>query len=192
MGVVRATTGKVLESMLGTLAPYAENARVLDLFAGAGTLGKALADAGAVDVVYVEGHPRIAAGLPKGAVAGKLPGALARIHGRFDVIIGDPPYGSVDGLACMALLRPLLADDGIVVWEHHHKDGYADAYPGLVLWRRKRFGETAVSYYRADAPAGNVDEEVADPGKAVLAVDVLLDHVEHEVVEPGEGPDSNH
>lgn len=152
LGVVRPTTGKVLESLLGTLAPYVEGARVLDLFAGSGTLGTALAEAGAREVVYVEGHPKVASALPKGKLCAKLPGALSRIEGPFDIIVGDPPYGAPEGLQCLPLLRPLLSDDGIVVWEHHHKDGYGDDYPGLTLWRRKRFGETALSYYRRSTP----------------------------------------
>jgi 16S rRNA (guanine966-N2)-methyltransferase len=159
LGVVRPTTGKVLESLLGTLAPYVEGARVLDLFAGSGTLGKALNDAGAGEVLYVEGHPKVAAGLPKGTLCAKLPGALTRVQGPFDIIVGDPPYGAVEGLQCLPLLSSLLAADGLVVWEHHHKDGYLDQYPGLTLWRRKRFGETALSYYRASPGSpGDADD----------------------------------
>lgn len=155
LGEVRPTTGKVLESLVGTLAPYVVDARVLDLFAGNGTLGLALLHAGAAEVTFVEGHARVAGRLkvpaPSQVVSARLPGALTRLEGPYQIIVGDPPYGADEGLACLPLLPRLLDPQGIVAWEHHHKDGYADQYGELHLWRRRRFGETAVSYYRLAA-----------------------------------------
>ena len=150
LGKVRPTTGKVLESILATLDDYWEGARVLDLFAGSGTLAEAAKSRGALEVVAVEGHARVAAALRKKmpVIVGVLPAALSKLNGRFDIILGDPPYGVPEGPATLALLSPLLEPDGWIVWEHHHKDPYPDPLPGLSLWRCRRFGETAVSYYR--------------------------------------------
>lgn len=151
LGKVRPTTGKVLESIVATLQPYWEGARVLDLFAGSGTLGRAALGEGAGEVVFVEGHARVAADLRRShsVVVGVLPGALGKVTGTFDIILGDPPYGVPEGPACLPLLAAKLRAEGWVVWEHHHKDAYPDEVEGLILWRRRRFGETAVSYYRA-------------------------------------------
>ena len=150
LGKVRPTTGKVLESILATLADYWEEARVLDLFAGSGTLAEAARQQGAREIVAIEGHSRVAAALRKKmpVIVGLLPGALSKLSGHFDIILGDPPYGVPEGPATLALLSPLLAPDGWIVWEHHHKDPYPNPVPGLSLWRCRRFGETAVSYYR--------------------------------------------
>ncbi|MBX3169640.1 MAG: RsmD family RNA methyltransferase [Candidatus Eremiobacteraeota bacterium] len=150
LGKVRPTTGKVLESILATLGDYWEGARVLDLFAGSGTLAEAALRQGAGEVVAIEGHARVAAALRKKmpVIVGILPGALNRLSGHFDIILGDPPYGAAEGPATLALLSPLLKPEGWIVWEHHHKDPYPDPVPGLSLWRCRRFGETAVSYYR--------------------------------------------
>ena len=155
LGVVRPTTSKVLESLMATLEPYLEGARVLDLFAGTGSVGLAAHKLGANEVVFVEGHPKLAAALrariPAGCsvLAQPLPGGLSRLTGTFDLILADPPYGSPDGPATLAALGQLLATDAWVVVEHHHKDNYPDRLPGLSLERRRRFGETALSYYRA-------------------------------------------
>jgi 16S rRNA (guanine966-N2)-methyltransferase len=150
LGKVRPTTGKVLESILATLDDYWEGARVLDLFAGTGTLAEAALKQGAREAVAIEGHARVAAPLRKKmpVIVGVLPAALSRLSGRFDIILGDPPYGVAEGPATLALLSPLLEPEGWIVWEHHHKDPYPDPIPGLKLWRCRRFGETAVSYYR--------------------------------------------
>ena len=150
LGKVRPTTGKVLESILSTLDDYWEGARVLDLFAGSGSLGLAAQENGAREVVAVEGHSRVAAPLRKKLklIVGVLPAALSKVEGRFDIILGDPPYGVPEGPSTLALLSPFLEPEGWIVWEHHHKDPYPDPVPGLTLWRCRRFGETAVSYYR--------------------------------------------
>ncbi len=150
LGDVRPTTGKVLESILATLGDHWEGARVLDLFAGSGTLALAALERGACEVVAVEGHPRVAAALRKKmpVIAGLLPAALSRLNGRFDIILGDPPYGLAEGPATLSLLGPILQPQGWIVWEHHHKDSYPEPISGLSLWRRRRFGETAISYYR--------------------------------------------
>lgn len=163
LGKVRPTTSKVLESILATLGPYWADARVLDLFAGSGTLGKAALAAGAREVIFVEGHRKVAEQLPRGhrVIVGSLPGALSRLEGTFDIILGDPPYGVAEGPSTLQRLVPLLNRGGWVVWEHHHKDAYpqklpnpdpakpaADPSADLVLWRCRRFGETAISYFR--------------------------------------------
>ncbi len=150
LGKVRPTTGKVLESILATLDDYWEGARVLDLFAGSGTLALAAQEQGAREVLAVEGHAKVASALRKKmrVIIGVLPAALSKLEGPFDIILGDPPYGVPEGPSTLALLSPLLAPDGWIVWEHHHKDPYPDPVPGLSLWRCRRFGETAVSYYR--------------------------------------------
>lgn len=148
LGKVRPTTQKVLESIVATLEDCWQGARVLDLFAGSGSLGQAALAAGAAEVLFVEGHAKVAAGLRgKGKVlVGRLPQALHKLQGPFDIILGDPPYGIPEGPACFPLLPSLLAPGGWVVWEHHHKDAYPAVLP---LWRCRRFGETAISYYRA-------------------------------------------
>ncbi|MFN8611420.1 MAG: RsmD family RNA methyltransferase [Vulcanimicrobiota bacterium] len=150
LGDVRPTTAKVLESILATLGDFWEGARVLDLFAGSGSLAQAAQEQGAAQILAIEGHSRVASALRKRmpVITGLLPAALSKLQGQFDIILGDPPYGVPEGPATLVLLSPLLKPEGWVVWEHHHKDPYPETVPGLSLWRRRRFGETAVSYYR--------------------------------------------
>ena len=62
-GEVRPTTQRILESMSGTLLPRLEGARVLDLFAGTGQVGLKMAELGAEQVVFVEGHRKVAQAL---------------------------------------------------------------------------------------------------------------------------------
>lgn len=143
---------------MAILAPELEDARVLDLFAGSGTLGLAALERGAGEVVFVEEDPQVfrdlRGKLPEGCrlMRGRLPQALARLKGRFDVILADPPYGDPAGPATLARLEALLAEGGVAVFEHHHKDDFGDQVGRLQLARRERYGETALSFYRVATP----------------------------------------
>lgn len=152
LGDVRPTTGKILESIRSTLMDFWPEARVLDLFAGTGSMGKAALDEGAREAVFVEGHSKVAGQIKPGpqglVITGRLPLALGKLQGTFDIIFADPPYGAPEGPVCLAQLAPFLAPEGWVVFEHHHKENYPDQVGGLALWKRRRFGETALSYYQ--------------------------------------------
>lgn len=150
---VRPTTAKVLESLMASLGPRLSGARVLDLFAGTGALGLAALDQGAAELVLVEVDPRqvrlLGQHLPPEAhlIRGRLPQALRRVRGLFSIVLADPPYGDSAGPRTLAQLAPYLEPAATVVFEHHHKDPYPDQVGPLKLERRRRFGETALSYY---------------------------------------------
>ncbi len=153
---VRPTTAKVRESLLAILADRLWEAKVLDLFAGSGSLGLACLESGAASVVFVEGDPGVARDLrprlPRGTrlVQGKLPAALNRVKGLFDLVLADPPYDTPYGLQCLNRLEAKLEQDGLAVFEHHHKQSYPDHCGSLKLVRRDRHGETALSFYARD------------------------------------------
>lgn len=150
---VRPTSRVVLESLVGQLRPELPDSRVLDLFAGTGSVGLAMHQAGAREVVFVEGERRLAqqlrSQLPQGCglLIGRLPRALERLEGKFELVLADPPYNTDFGRQCLERLEPLLAIGARVLVEHHHKEDYPEQFPGLILERRKRYGETAISYY---------------------------------------------
>lgn len=155
LGNVRPTTSKVLESIGSTLRAELDGARVLDLFAGSGALGKMALDNGCAELVLVEGHTRVARELH--AKLGKhgrvlialIPEGLDKLEGSFDIILADPPYGEAVGPRMVEALAKgnLLKEDGILVVEHHHKDAYLEAYGNLKPYKTRRFGETAVTYW---------------------------------------------
>ena len=153
---MRPTTAKVREALMAILAGELDQARVLDLFAGTGSLGLAALQEGAREGVFVESDPRSLKSLQQAVgslgpiLRGRLPAILARIAGPFDVVLADPPYGAPEGPQTLAGLGPLVRPGGLVVFEHHHKDGYPAVSGELRLFRRERYGETAVSFWRRD------------------------------------------
>lgn len=117
-GGTRSATGRVRESLFGILEPILPDARVLDLFAGAGTIGIEALSRGAARVTFVEKAPGAVAVLRRNLVAtGFVDRAevvptdvlayLAKGEESFDVAFCDPPH------ADMALLETILEHPGL-------------------------------------------------------------------------------
>ncbi|MFC4993275.1 16S rRNA (guanine(966)-N(2))-methyltransferase RsmD [Rubritalea tangerina] len=132
--LVRPTTDRAREALFSILQAYVDGARVLDLFAGAGSLGLEALSRGAHSCTFVEqnkgcvkvvGENLASLGLAGGTVVQS--DALAYVkRGResFDLIFADPPYYKVPGdtdfasqLLSEAGLLGMLADDGLLVVE---------------------------------------------------------------------------
>jgi 16S rRNA (guanine(966)-N(2))-methyltransferase RsmD len=161
----RPTADQVRIACLDALAPWLPGARFLDLFAGAGAVGIEALSRGCAECVFVEaersalralrgnlgrlglaGRARV---LPRKALATLE--ALKRQGARFDVIFLDPPYGSP--LAAEAVERLgdglLLAPTGVLVAQHFTKSPLPQRAGCLAAFRRRRFGETTLTFFRA-------------------------------------------
>ena len=139
---------------MSIVMPDLPGARVLDLFAGSGALGfEALSRAASV-VHFVELAPKSLAALKANAAALGA-GEAALIHRgdafrfvaslaphAFDVAFADPPYGlaMATRLAALWLATPFATVLGI----EHRID---EVMPGDA--DRRRYGDTAVTLYRA-------------------------------------------
>jgi 16S rRNA (guanine966-N2)-methyltransferase len=163
---------RVKESLFGSLeADHAEalGGMFLDLYAGSGAAGIEALSRGAPAALFVErdtGAARvISANLARAGVEGGRvvraevlawltgPGAS---EGPFRCVVADPPYADEEALerTLRSLGGPtdLVEPDGLVVCKHHWRWVGPEQVGNLALERRKRFGETALSWYRA-APA---------------------------------------
>ena len=76
-------------------------------------------------------------------------GCAALDGGPFDVVIIDPPYDQTDLLLeALEAVGPLVVPDGRVVAKHFWRDT-PPAHVGLLASERdRRFGETALTFYR--------------------------------------------
>lgn len=164
---MRPTAGRVREALFSILGQDRTGDRVLDLFAGAGSLGIEAASRGATRVVFVEqsrAHARVLTanvemlqGLAEVVVqttdARRAVRGLAAAGERFDLVLLDPPYGR--GLATEALAQlqavaeQLLSPDAVVVVETDGRDPLPEHVGALVRTGPKRYGDTEIWLYRA-------------------------------------------
>ena len=175
----RPTADQVRIALLDTLMPWLPEARVLDLFAGAGGVGLEALSRGAAHATFVERDARAVQALRANVTTLGVERAarivrddvrrglrtLWREGGRFDVVFLDPPYDGNDVAATLEALGgvELLADDAVVVAQHLTKRAPASSVGGLAAFRTRRFGETTLTFFRRDAP------RAVQPGSATGA-----------------------
>lgn len=105
-GATRPATDRIRETLFAILEPILEDARVLDLFAGAGTLGIEALSRGAARATFVERSAEAQRTLRKNitatgfaeradVVAADVLTFLDRVAGPFDVVFCDPPFADV-------------------------------------------------------------------------------------------------
>ncbi len=155
---------RVKQTLFAILEPELPGARFLDLFAGSGAAGIEALSRGAAAATFVERDRAaiavIHANLERthlGARATVVRGdALAwlREPSRDDeppwsVAVVDPPYADTEALAAAhEALGPRLPPGGRVIAKHFWRDTPPARIGLLASERERRFGETALTFYR--------------------------------------------
>lgn len=161
---LRPVLDRVKESIFDVLGDRVSGTRVLDLFAGVGSLGIEALSRGAGHAVFVERHRATARAikdnlerthLAGGAtvIAAGLPRGLVAVRGGFGLIFVDPPF-RIDtrllaGLFRLILDRGLLEEDGLVVYRHSPHASYEPPTGEWSLAERRDYGDSIVSVYGA-------------------------------------------
>jgi 16S rRNA (guanine966-N2)-methyltransferase len=161
-GGTRSATDRIRETLFAIVEPELEGARVLDLFAGAGTLGIEALSRGAARATFVERGAEAVKALRRNLAATNF-GARSEVvaanviayldsrpRGPFDVVFCDPPFADV-GIAEATLshdgLRSAVAPDGLIVARAHGK--HLPAVPAFVhIARVKEIGEEKLLFLR--------------------------------------------
>jgi 16S rRNA (guanine(966)-N(2))-methyltransferase RsmD len=162
---------RVKQTLFAILEPALAGARVLDLFAGSGAAGIEALSRGAASVVFVERDREAVRVIEKNLVRARLADRAkvvradtrawlageGRDAGPWDVVVLDPPYAEAGLLVeTLDLLgRPArLAAGGQVVAKHFWKAPPPSRIGLLASDRERRFGETALTFYRVAEPDG--------------------------------------
>lgn len=163
----RPTSDRVREALFGILgsAGALAGARVLDLYAGTGALAIEALSRGAARATLVESSREALAALranlddlglagSAAVVSGPVEKSIDRLarSGPFDLVFADPPWALVQGGAptdaLVALARAgALAPDATLVLEHAAR-GTPPEPPGLVRGPTRRYGDTALTFYK--------------------------------------------
>jgi len=163
---VRPTAARVKESLFNILPRDFSGMKVLDLFAGTGSLSIEALSRGAAKAVLVDASARSATtsreNLRRLGLAEKTevwiapaPRALKSLAKRgeiFDMIFLDPPYdqGLVEPSLKLLGRGMLLGDTGTIVAEHSTREAVSPRYGSLVLNDQRRYGDTLLSFFKRD------------------------------------------
>lgn len=160
---LRVTSQKVKEAAFGIIGQKINNARVLDLYCGYGTLGLEALSRGASFVTFVDvsrqslrqlkkfleelGVEDQAEVLKKDAIK-----MLKKASGEtaYDVIIMDPPYrlkAEVQTLKAVSKFH-ILKKEGICVVEHYSGNELPEKVSSLARTKHRTYGETSLDIYQ--------------------------------------------
>ena len=168
----RPLADRVKQTLFAILEPDLRGATFLDLFAGSGAAGIEALSRGAARATFVDqdqGAVRIIkanlqltgladrATVTRGDVLAWLRDPARVDEPPRDVVLLDPPYWDTGVLTtALEALAPLLAPTGRVVAKHFWRDAPPARVGLLASDRERRFGETALTFYRL---AGDITED---------------------------------
>ena len=156
---MRPTKEQVREAVFSSLGGTCEELKVLDLFAGAGSLGLEAWSRGAKEVVFVEKNPAVWKNLQKNittlestelgtvkCIKSDASRFLDRARGPYDLIFADPPYDlpqAMEQTLAGIVEHSVLTDGGLLVYELRSSDAFEISGEWKLL-RNKIYGDTRI------------------------------------------------
>jgi 16S rRNA (guanine(966)-N(2))-methyltransferase RsmD len=160
---VRPTSDRLRETLFNVLAPRIQEARFLDLCAGSGAVGIEALSRGAAHVTFVDRSRKMCGLVEANLDLCRVPEEMTEVvmseaaeflrrsatrGPTWDIAFFDPPYAMDYSPALAAFgTQSLLAHEGLLVVEHHHKKGLPEEVGALRRWRTLKQGDSSLSFY---------------------------------------------
>jgi len=164
----RPTSDRLRETLFNILAPRINGARLLDLCAGSGAVGIEALSRGAAHATFVDRSRKMYALIETNLKALNASDDEIEVVSRealeflkrrakqeavaFDIIFFDPPY-AMDYETVLDYVGEhatrVLAEDGVVIVEHHRKKDLKEEFGGLRRYRMLKQGDSCLSFYKS-------------------------------------------
>ena len=165
----RPLADRVKQTLFAILEPDLPGCRFLDLFAGSGAGGIEALSRGAMHATFVEHDARairtIKENLERTALGGRDRASVVRADVLgwlrdkaraaelpYDLVLVDPPYEEIETMAAalqeLGTRHALLAPGARVVAKHFWRTSPPVRVGLLASERERRFGDTALTFYR--------------------------------------------
>ena len=170
----RPTSDRVKEALFNIIADLIAGRKVLDIFAGTGSLGIEALSRGANRSVFLDKSLECCGIIKENLVHTKLLDKaevystdfvsgierLYRDRRKFDLIILDPPYNKNFIQETLKILtnNDIMEDDGIIVAEHSTSDTLPERAGRLEAIDARRYGDTMITIYVKNCKDGNLKQ----------------------------------
>jgi 16S rRNA (guanine966-N2)-methyltransferase len=154
----RPTSDRVRENVFNIVAPWVEDARVLDVYAGSGAMGLEALSRGAASVVFIEAEADAVRAIERNLDRLRLTGARvvranattglaqeAAAGRKYDLVLVDPPYAMTDYDTLARYLPRVLAEDGLLILESSART--EPMLAGLAVRTTRKYGSTRVTVF---------------------------------------------
>jgi 16S rRNA (guanine(966)-N(2))-methyltransferase RsmD len=158
---IRPTSDRVKEALFNMIGPKIPGSRVLDLFAGTGSLGLEAISRGAEYAVFVEKNAVSVKTLNENIwllniredceiIMADAVDALSRLDAKnitFDIVFVDPPYWENLYKKVLSALAgyDIIKNGGLVIFEHPSDIDIDKDKHSFVPIKKKRYGSTSIS-----------------------------------------------
>jgi 16S rRNA (guanine966-N2)-methyltransferase len=157
--VSRPTQDRVKQAIFSYLGMLIPDSKILDLYAGSGSLGIEALSRGAASAVFTDDHPACIQAVKDNLAHCKLTGGqviktsaekfVSTTNDTFDLIFIDPPYEKNGTILSDSKLLPdlkrILSPNGLIIWEHHFQNDWNEN-PYFNSIKTRNYGGTTVSY----------------------------------------------
>ena len=150
---------RIRNAMFNRIGDELEGARVLDAFAGTGSVGLEALSRGAAHAVFIE-RDKIAQKLITTNIHTLGAGEMAELvrtsvnnwleasePGKFDIIFADPPYDDLQ-LSTVSELLGLLKPNGLMVLSHTGRGEVPNLKNGIVVVDNRSYGNAHLTSFR--------------------------------------------
>jgi 16S rRNA (guanine966-N2)-methyltransferase len=162
----RPLADRVKQTLFGILEPDLPGSRFLDLFAGSGAAGIEALSRGAAHATFVEHDQRaigtIRTNLTRTGLGGEERATVVRAdvlgwlrsadrvaEAPYDIVLIDPPYDETESMtAALEAISAVVARGARVVAKHFWRTAPPPMVGLLASERERRFGDTALTFYR--------------------------------------------
>jgi 16S rRNA (guanine966-N2)-methyltransferase len=159
---VRPTSDRLRETLFNVIAPRIQDARFLDLCAGSGAVGIEALSRGASYATFVDRSRQSCKLIEANLELCRIPEDQHEIYNAeardflrqttspaWDIVFFDPPYKE-DYLKTLEFLgsSKLIAPDGLLIVEHHHKNTLPEQIGNLHRTRVLKQGDSSLSFFQ--------------------------------------------
>ena len=162
----RPLADRVKQTLFGILEPDLPGSRFLDLFAGSGAAGIEALSRGAAHATFVERDQRaigtIRTNLTRTGLGGEERATVVRAEvltwlrsadraaeAPYDIVLIDPPYDEIESMTtALEAVSAVVTGGARVVAKHFWRTAPPPMVGLLASERERRFGDTALTFYR--------------------------------------------